>query len=317
LRKANVDFRIYAGDHFPNVAILKGISVYDAISEYEDFSDDLHDGYDVPYTFIEPHYAVTNPLDDQFYDGNSQHPRGSVAAGERFIKSVYETIRNSPVWESSLLVVTYDEAGGFYDHVLPPQAVPTGKRGKFHGFMFDHLGTRVPAIVISPLIPKHVVEHRVLEHSVIPATIEQLFDVESLTARDGSAVGLQTLATLKSPRSDTPTSLDDVVTAASHAAGGAGSHPALVLSPSDPLSSVPGDNLMPALQVAAVEHMAAFPDQKDEIRARVAAIKTLGEYQTYMQEVSAIVGKKRAEARGMRLEIRERSVSPQLPEPVA
>lgn len=317
LRKANIKFRIYAGDDFPNAAILKGVSVYHDIDDYEDFRHDLHDGYDVPYTFIEPEYAVTNPLDDKFYEGNSQHPRGSVAAGEKFIKSVYETIRNSPVWESSLLIVTYDEGGGFYDHVPPPPAAPTGKRGKFHGFMFDRLGTRVPAIVISPLVPKHVIEHRTLEHSVIPATVEQLFDLESLTARDGGMVGLQTLAMLQAPRSDTPDVLQDAFTAARPlATDDVGPLVTPVFSPSDPLPAPPGENLIPALHSAVVQHIAAMPDRKDEIRARVAAIETLGDYQAYMREVAEIVRRKRAESRAARLMVRD-AVVRHLVQPVA
>ncbi|GAA0319231.1 hypothetical protein GCM10009087_31940 [Sphingomonas oligophenolica] len=299
LRKANVSFRIYAGDDFPNVAILHGISVYTDIDDYEDFSDDLHDGYDAAYTFIEPNYDVVSPFSEDFYNGNSQHPRGGVAAGEDFIKSVYETIRNSPVWNSSLLVITWDEAGGFYDHVLPPRATPTGKRGKKHGFMFDQLGTRVPAIVISPLIPRKLIEHRVLEHSVIPATVEQLFNLDPLTDRDANLVGLQSLATLKAPRTDTPARLPNSVTVPDASArtvpGAPTSKP-----PGTLLSAISDENFLPSLQSAAIQHMAAAPDQHAQIRARVAAIRTIDEYRTYMMEVSAIVKQRRAAVRAAR-----------------
>jgi hypothetical protein len=301
LRKANVNFRIYAGDDFPNVAILHGVSVYTDIDDYEDFSDDLHDGYDASYTFIEPNYAVVNPFDEGFYEGNSQHPRGSVAAGEDFIKSVYETIRNSPVWNSSLLVLTWDEGGGFYDHVLPPRAAPTGKKGKKHGFLFDQLGTRVPAIIISPLIPKKLIEHRTLEHSVIPATVEQLFNLSPLTDRDASLVGLQTLATLKAPRTDTPTHLPNSVTAPNiAAAGGPGAAVAGQVSGSTKLSDIRDENFLPSLNSAAIQHLAALPDQHAQIRARLATIQTLDDYQRYMKEVSAIVKQKRAATRAAR-----------------
>jgi len=301
LRKANVNFRIYAGDDFPNVAILHGVSVYTDIDDYEDFSDDLHDGYDAAYTFIEPNYAVVNPFDEGFYEGNSQHPRGSVAAGEAFIKSVYETIRNSPVWNSSLLVVTWDEAGGFYDHVLPPRASPTGKKGKKHGFLFDQLGSRVPAIVISPLIPKKLIEHRTLEHSVIPATVEQLFGLAPLTDRDANLVGLQTLATLKAPRTDTPSHLPNPVTAPGIAAAVApGAAVAGPMPASTRLSDIRDENFLPSLNSAAIQHMAALPDQKAQIRTRLATIHTLDDYQRYMQEVSAIVKQKRAATRAAR-----------------
>ena len=301
LRKANVDFRIYAGDDFPNVALLHGISLYTDIDDYDDFSEDLHDGYDVAYTFIEPNYDVVldSTFSEGFYEGNSQHPRGSVAAGEQFIKSVYETIRNSPVWESSLLVVTWDEGGGFFDHVLPPRAAPTGKLGKTHGFVFDQLGTRVPAVVVSPLIPRNLIEHRVLEHSVIPATVEQLFGLPSLTVRDGAMVGLQALATLKTPRSDTPTHLVNAVTAA-RTAHDAATQPSSAVDSAVPVAQIKDENFIPVLQSAAIQHMRALPDQKDQIRARIAGIHTLDDLRQYMREVSAIVKRKRAENRAAR-----------------
>ncbi len=76
-----------------------------SIHEFEDFANDLSDApFDAGYVFIEPSYDTL----DAFEDGNSQHPSGSVAAGERFIKATYEAIRNSPLWPSSLLIVTVD-----------------------------------------------------------------------------------------------------------------------------------------------------------------------------------------------------------------
>jgi hypothetical protein len=299
LRNANVNFRIYAGDDFPNVAILHGISVYSDINDFEEFAGDLNDGYDAPYTFIEPNYAVVNPFDDKFFEGNSQHPSGSVAAGEDFIKSVYEAIRNSPVWNNSLLVVTWDEGGGFYDHVLPPRAVPTGKRGKTHGFMFDQLGSRVPAIIISPLIPKNLVEHRTLEHSVVLATVQQVFGLDPLTDRDANFVGLQSLATLKTPRTDAPTTLPPSVVAPTIAAASvsAASRP---LPADTRLSDIRDVNLASFLRSAVKQHMAAAPDQHDIIRARLNTLHTVDDYRQYLREVSGIVKQKRAENRNAR-----------------
>jgi phospholipase C len=68
----------------------------------------------------------------------------------------------------------------------------------------------VPALVISPWCPKNIIEHRTLEHSVVPATIEQMFGVSPMTVRDHGFVGLQTLAILKSPRTDAPLTLPAV-----------------------------------------------------------------------------------------------------------
>lgn len=302
LRQANINFRIYAGDDFPNVAILHGVSLYDDIDDMDDFAGDLRDGYDAAYTFIEPSYAVVNPFSDAFYDGASQHPPGSVEAGEAFLKRVYETIRSSPVWNKSLLIVTWDEGGGFYDHVLPPRAVPTGKVGSRHGFVFDQLGTRIPAICISPLIPRNTVEHRTLEHSAVPATIEQLFGLAPMTKRDADIVGLQSLAILKAPRSDAPATLPHTVVANS------GPSPALglaAISPDTLISDLPEENLISYLNIAVRHHLAAYPDQKEAIRARAAMVKTVGEYRQYMAEVAVIARQRRAEARRSRQRVRD------------
>jgi hypothetical protein len=83
---------------------------------------------------------------------------GSVMEGERLIKSVYEAIRASPVWDSSLFIITYDEHGGFYDHVNPndlgPVPAPDDNVNKATGFAFDRLGVRVPTVVISPFVTR-------------------------------------------------------------------------------------------------------------------------------------------------------------------
>jgi phospholipase C len=213
LRRANVPFRIYAGDGFPQVGLLSGISIIDDLEDFANFAGDVGDPtYDAAYTFIEPRYdTISDQLGLPFVN-NSQHPPNSVALGEALIKTVYEAIRNSPNWNRSMLIITWDEHGGFFDHVTPPAAapIPTGTpptdiQGRNYGYMFDRYGPRVPAVVISPLCPQNLIEHRQLEHSFIPATIEQLFGLAPLTNRDAKVVGLQTLATLPAPRDVTVT----------------------------------------------------------------------------------------------------------------
>jgi phospholipase C len=72
--------------------------------------------------FIEPSYDVLH----DYRAGNSQHPLGDVRRGEALIKSTYEAIRNSPHWSTSMLIVVWDEHGGFYDHAPVPAAVSPG-----------------------------------------------------------------------------------------------------------------------------------------------------------------------------------------------
>ena len=141
LKEGGQKWRIYACDSFPNVAMLKGVSRTFDIDDFEDFASDVASpSYDAAYTFIEPSYDAF----DDYEGGNSHHPLGSVRAGELLIKQTYEALRRSPIWESSMLIITYDEHGGFYDHVVPPATRPTGSKGRRHGFTFDRLGPESP-----------------------------------------------------------------------------------------------------------------------------------------------------------------------------
>jgi phospholipase C len=82
---------------------------------------------------------------------NDQHPLSDVMRGDALIRDVYNAIRsNAALWRTSLLIIVYDEHGGFYDHVEPPPTVPPDKRTDASHFKFDRLGVRVPAILVSP-----------------------------------------------------------------------------------------------------------------------------------------------------------------------
>ncbi|HEY0435088.1 MAG TPA: alkaline phosphatase family protein, partial [Phenylobacterium sp.] len=112
---------------------------------------------------------------------------------------------------NSLLIITWDEHGGFYDHVKPEPAVrPNDPRTEesdeldFHGFAFDQYGPRVPAIVISPWIPKGTIDHRLYDHASVPAAIERLFGFPALTDRDATANSPLDLCTLSEPRTEPP-----------------------------------------------------------------------------------------------------------------
>jgi phospholipase C len=298
LKAAGVKYRIYADDDFPNVAELENISVYSDVREFEDLADDLKDPhFDASYVWIEPSYDVL----DHFRDGNSQHPLGSVAAGEAIIKATYEAIRNSPVWEKSLLIITWDEHGGFYDHVTPGAASANGfSPGSKHGFLFDHLGVRVPAVIVSPLIPKNLIEHRPFEHSSIPATVQRIFGIPALGKRDDRANAANMLATLKTARTDTPRTLPD-------APGGARRLSRLALTgkpvarPDEHIASDTHGNLQATLRTAFYQHLRLTPvAQRPALVARFRAIQTRGQAAEYLQEVSRIVRQKRTELKAAR-----------------
>ena len=336
LRQAKVPFRIYAGDGFPQVGLLSGISLYSDIDDFENFAGDVNDPtYDAAYTFIEPRYDTISQNLGLPFVNNSQHPANSVALGEALIKTVYETIRNSPHWNRSMLIITWDEHGGFFDHVTPPDAapIPTGSspkniQGKAHGFIFDRCGPRVPAVVISPWCAQNLIEHRQLEHSIIPATIEQLFGLRPLTKRDAGVVGLQTLATLAAPRNVT-TPMPDAHAAAEPSGPVPGtpveSTGTTVISSVGsisgkmlPATSVgPGSMASPpmaqggspstldlsdpwlslARAVAIKAHIEAVPADAEQIKARGFELKTVEDLAQYYKEITPIIHDTRILAR--------------------
>jgi phospholipase C len=134
------------------------------------------------YSFLEPNYTDHDALDGS---GEAiacdQHPDHDVRAGEQFIATVYNRIRQNPkLWPNTALLVVYDEHGGIYDHVSPPACTPDGfsatpaDTGTHDGFKFDRLGVRVPAVLVSPWVQKGSVIDEVFEHACIPATITDL-----------------------------------------------------------------------------------------------------------------------------------------------
>jgi phospholipase C len=294
LNKANVKFRIYAGDEFPSVALLDGVSRTFDVDDFDDFIEDVASpSYDAAYTFIEPSYDAIS----DFKEGSSQHPLGSVAAGERLIKRTYEALRRSPIWGSSLLVVLYDEHGGFYDHVPPPSVRPTGSKGRRYGFTFDQLGPRVPAVVVSPLIPKNQIDHRRYEHSSVISTLTDLFQLDELAARSRASSGLKHLATLSTPRTDAPMTLPSPRREASMRMMKASVSDKVAERPDARLSDDPHGSLSLAVRSAFAQHLEITPPIEHEvIVARVQALKTRAEALQYLKEVAVQVKAARARA---------------------
>ena len=142
------------------------------------------------YSFIEPCYNDHPGPDGGQILASDQHPDHNVREGERFIANVYNAIRTNPtLWQNTVLLVVYDEHGGIYDHVVPPACTPDGKTatadatGTGEPFAFDRLGIRVPAVLVSPWIPRGTVvpgtedpaNAQIFEHASIPATVTNFF----------------------------------------------------------------------------------------------------------------------------------------------
>jgi phospholipase C len=204
LSAANIDWRVYYHD-MPQSLALANLRKYFR-TKYELFAQaferDCRDGRLPRYSFIEPRY-----FNEGSSRANDQHPIHGVVGGEILIAQVYEAIRSSPQWSTTLFIVTWDEHGGFYDHVEPQQATaPDGTTGTFD---FASYGVRVPAIAVSALIPRGTIDHTVYDHASIPATVKAIFGLPNfLTRRDAAANTLAHLCSLATPRdADAPRTL--------------------------------------------------------------------------------------------------------------
>ncbi len=205
LEKNGHSWNIYYGDIPQSIILQHHWRSLEHFKRYEKFYADIEKGELAAYTFIEPRY-----INFHEWKATDQHPPHDVRLGEYLIADVYDTLRNSPLWEKSLLVVLYDEHGGFYDRVPPPGLVPSpdGKKSKHPSFDFKRLGVRVPAVLVSPWIEKGQVDSTIYEHSSLPATIRTLFNLpHSLTDRDEAANTFEKNLSRSTPRSDTPLTL--------------------------------------------------------------------------------------------------------------
>jgi phospholipase C len=219
----------------------------------QEFAEHVRSGRLPHYAFIEPNHRppihatpfvqvggvhghsssqhpANNLVPDAAYDAAPPAGHGDFERGESLIAEVYEALRAVPeVFARSVLLVTYDEHGGFYDHVPPPTGVPApggrprpGLLGRLQQlllhrkttpFDFTMLGCRVPALVISPLVPAGAVDATVRDHASVPATLRALFAPEQppLTARDGWAPPFLELLSGEQPRTDDLPDLSDWV----------------------------------------------------------------------------------------------------------
>ncbi|MBS0367476.1 MAG: alkaline phosphatase family protein [Proteobacteria bacterium] len=217
LEREGRSWRVYHGDHFPQVCAIDTLpSVFvtspGQFRSQSEFVADANSG-DLPhYTFIEPDYSILS----SFRLGNSQHPSGTLASGDALIASVTQALMNSPLWEESLLFILYDEHGGFYDQMEPPMAPPPAdlplNSGKAKNvptpeYRFDTYGIRIPAVVVSPWVPAGKIVPDVLDHASVIRTVFDVFAMKGhLTERDRTAGSLKKYF-LAAPRTVVPLEL--------------------------------------------------------------------------------------------------------------
>lgn len=143
----------------------------DRIRPIEEFFEDARAGTLPPLVHVEPSYRV-----------NDDHPPHDIALGQAFLSAVINAVGQGPQWRRAMIVLCYDEHGGFYDHVVPPTVAD--ERADLG---FGQLGVRVPGLVISPYSRRGYVSSMLHEHSSVAAFVEWLYGLPPLTIRDANA----------------------------------------------------------------------------------------------------------------------------------
>jgi phospholipase C len=158
-------------------------------------------------SFVDPVFFSSDPNVQ-----SDEHPPANVQIGEAFTASVLNALMASPNWASSAAFLTYDEHGGFFDHVPPPPACvpdpipPTGNASDLPA-AFDRYGIRVPFVAVSPWAKRRFRSHRVYDHTSVLRFIETRFDLPALTARDANADPLLELFDFSAPTFKKPPKL--------------------------------------------------------------------------------------------------------------
>jgi phospholipase C len=200
LNERAVSWKIYYGDVPQSLALLEQLKHATHYHHLDEFvTDAVGAAQNFPaYVFIEPYYFGAKECD--------QHPPTDIRHGEAFLAQVYNALRgNEDLWRSTLLVVLYDEHGGFYDHVTPPPTVAPDDNTKHFGF--EMLGVRVPAILVSPWLDPGVLQTEFDHTSLLKYAIDK-WQLDSLGKRAAQAKSFSEAFNRRStPRNDCPASL--------------------------------------------------------------------------------------------------------------
>jgi phospholipase C len=211
LDDAGVDWRVYYSDApFALSYVEYFMANRSRMRQYVDhFFDDLEAGELASVVYIDPSFTHGVTQTDE-------HPPSDPQIGHQFVAQIVEAVMASEIWESTAIILTYDEHGGFYDHVAPPEACVPGDyppdllEGDYQAD-FDRLGFRVPLVVVSPYSRAGYVSDRTTDLTSVLRLIQTRFLLPALTGRDANAWPLLDMFDFENPPFMTPPDLADAV----------------------------------------------------------------------------------------------------------
>lgn len=192
LEKRRVPWSVFA-EGTPVLALVHGGGLANRWGDHRPvqplsaFFDAAASGTLPAFSFVDPSFNNEGSL------GDDEHPPGDPQVGQRFVYRIVTALTKSPQWKRSVLFVTYDEHGGYYDSVPPPPACAPDDYplrldvGDSTMAKFDRYGFRVPLFVVSPYTKQGYVAHGTYDHTSITRFVEAKFKLPALTARDANA----------------------------------------------------------------------------------------------------------------------------------
>jgi phospholipase C len=209
LQKAHLSWLIYADDPTFEQAIYPTLrsDSPDRFATLNRFIDDAAQGRLPELAWVEASYV-------EGATGSDEHPPSDVQIGQQLVARVVDAVMHGPQWQHTALLLTYDEAGGYFDHVAPPPAcAPDHMSPKLSDTdqpgNFDRLGMRVPLIVVSPYARAHYVSHEDYSHTSILRLVQARFELPALSARDANSTPLYDLFDFEHPAFAEPPTLPE------------------------------------------------------------------------------------------------------------
>lgn len=283
LNENDISWKVYHGDIPQSLVLSHQRAIYNA-SRYEFmdvfYSDTRGQEERFPaYSFIEPSY--NGP------DQNDDHPPHTTLRAQALLGKVYNALRqNDRLWNSTLLVVLYDEHGGFYDHVRPPAALPPDGY-TLPNFAFNRLGVRVPALLVSPWVERTIIKTE-FDHTGLLKYLTEKWGLGPLTERVARAESFgSAIRATGQPRTDTPASVPV---------------PAMASAPEAIMAAVPGEtpNGHQKALIAFGEYLEREIEEPVGKPARMAAMMAgpLSQVETAKSRVRTFLAQQKAKLRG-------------------